>query len=251
MGRIKLKNQEEIELMRDLGGILATIVDEVSKLIRIGNSPKDLEKFVIDLCKKYDVNPSCKGYFGYPGYICVGINSQSVHCVPSKQKFKFGDIVTVDMVIDRNGWFVDHARTFIVGETDTRGELLVKVTYDALFNAIKKARIGNTIGDIGFEIEKTVKRHNFNVLRNMVGHGIGRDMHEEPMVPCFGRKKEGIELKEGMVFTIEPMVVENLPEIITKQDGWSTFVKDGGRFAMFEHTIAITKDGAIVLTKKN
>ncbi len=251
MSKIYIKKPDEIKFMQEIGAILAEIVDKVGGKIAPDISPKELEHFAIDLCRKYKVNTSCKGYKGYPSAICIGVNDNAVHNVPNKRRFKNGDIVTVDMVIDKNGWFVDHARTFIVGKTDDNGYLLVEATKMARDLAIKQAVVGNTIGDIGFTIESIVKEYGFNVLRDMIGHGIGRKMHEEPAVPCFGKKGHGVVLKEGMVFTIEPMVAEYKPDLETGKDGWSTRLKDGGRFAMFEHTIAVTKNGPLILTEKS
>ena len=246
-----LKTSKQIERMAELGKIIAEIVKNLHDTADIGLSPQGLNQKAAALCKEFGVNPSCKGFQGYPAETCIGINSQAVHNIPSNMKFKDGDIVTIDIVIDRDGWFVDHAVTKMIGDVDQRGRELVESTQRALNEAIKQVKVGKTLGDIGAVVEGTVKPLGFNVLRNFVGHGIGQHIHEEPIVPCFGEQGKGKALVEGMVFTIEPMVAEFSAEIeIDKADGWSTKLKDGGRFAMFEHTIALSSEGARILTKK-
>jgi len=249
-GQIFLKTPAEIEKMKSLGGILAEIVKNLYELAEEGKTPQDLEQRAIELCKMYDVNPSCKGYMGYPAATCIGINNQSVHNIPSSEILKSGDILTIDMVIDQNGWFVDHAVTKLIGNVDAKGKELVRNTKNAMENAIAEVKVGNTIGDLGAAMEGTVKPLGFSVLRNYVGHGIGRGIHEDPRIPCYGKNGTGTMLKEGMVFTIEPMVAEFGPEIVISDDGWSTNLKNGGRFAMFEHTVALTPSGVEILTKK-
>lgn len=248
--RLKIKTPQEIEKMRNLGRILAAIVDSLAQDVKPGANLLDLEKKAQELCSLYNVNPSCMGYSGYPNAICIGVNEQAVHCIPKDRIVKEGDIVTVDMVIDKDGWFVDHATTVAVGRIDKRGNLLVNTAYEAREKAIEQAVIGKTTGDLGEIMESTAKKNGFNVLREMIGHGIGRNMHEFPPVPCYGKPGEGEELVEGMVITIEPMIVEGSPKLEISSDGWSSRTKDKGRFAMFEHTVAITKQGPLVLTTK-
>lgn len=247
---IVLKTTREIRRMREVGEILAEIVEELATKVKAGSSPKQIDNYAEKLCKKYNVNPSCKGYSGYPSATCIGINSQTVHCIPTEKKIKEGDIVTLDMVIDKDGWFADHAVTLGVGKIDSKAMDLIETTKEALYNAIEVAKPGNTIGDIGAMIENTAKSAGFDVLKEMVGHGIGRQMHEEPVVPCFGNPGTGEVITEGMVFTIEPMITEYGSRIRIESDGWSTRTEDSGRFAMFEHTVALTQDGVEILTKK-
>ncbi|MBD3280241.1 type I methionyl aminopeptidase [Candidatus Dojkabacteria bacterium] len=249
-GGIILKTPQEIEKMKELGRILAEIVDNLYELADEGLSPVILEERALDLCREFEVNASCKGYQGYPAATCIGINDQSVHNAPSRQVFKIGDIVTIDMVIDKDGWFVDHARTKIIGQTDKRGEELTQIAKEALDRSVKQVKVGSTIGDIGETIESTAQSAGFSVLKNFVGHGIGKSIHEDPKVPCFGQKGKGEKLGKGMVFTIEPMIAEFGSQISMGKDGWSTKLKDGGRFAMFEHTVALSENGVEILTKK-
>jgi len=248
MTNIDKKTPEQIARMKELGHVLAVIVDELSKSVQAGTTPNEINKFAEALCKKNNVNPSCKGYRGYPAAVCVSINSQAVHCIPTDQTIKNGDIVSLDMVIDKDGWFADHAVTLPVGKVDKKTYDFINAAYEAREKAIDMVRIGNTIGDLGFTMESVAKRHKLNVLREMVGHGIGRAMHEAPSVPCFGKKGQGEELFAGMVITIEPMLTEGKPDLGMKDDGWSTYTLDGGRFAMFEHTVAVTENGPEILT---
>ncbi len=248
--KLTIKSPQEIEKMRELGKILAAIVDNLAQNIVPNTNLLDLEDKAQQLCSLYKVNPSCVGYNNYPNAICVGVNEQAVHCIPQDRKVKAGDIVTIDMVIDRDGWFVDHAVTLLVGNSDKGAELLVNTAYKAMELAIEKAVIDNTTGDLGYTMESAATEQGFSVLREMIGHGIGRAMHEFPPVPCYGKPGEGVGLVEGMVITIEPMITEHNPDLEVASDGWSTKTKDGGRFAMFEHTVAITKSGPFVLTRQ-
>ncbi|MBN1331299.1 type I methionyl aminopeptidase [Candidatus Dojkabacteria bacterium] len=248
---IILKTPQQVEKMKELGSILAEIVANLYELVEVGNTPLDLEKRAIELCREFEVNPSCMGYMGYPAATCIGVNDQAVHNIPKDNKFKDGDIVTIDMVIDQDGWFVDHAVTKGIWNVDTKGRELIENTKKAMEKAISTVKAGKTIGDLGAAMEGIIKPLGFSVLRNYVGHGIGQEMHEEPKIPCFGTPGQGEELKEGMVFTIEPMVAEYEPDITLDSDGWSTRLTDGGRFAMFEHTVALNASGVEILTKRS
>lgn len=248
--KLKLKTPEEIATMRELGKVIAEILEKISDKAKSGVTLRSLDKYAQELCDKYEVNPSCKGYGGFPSVICAGRNDQAVHCIPDETKLEDGDILTIDIVIDRDGWFVDHATTLPIGQIDLAGKQLIDAAFNAREKAIALAVPGNTVGDLGYAMESTAKEAGCNVLYEMVGHGIGRGMHEYPSVPCFGERGEGIELVEGMVITIEPMLTEGSNKLITAKDGWSTRTIDKGRFAMFEHTLAITSDGPLVLTKK-
>lgn len=248
--RLKIKTAEEIEKMRKLGKVIADILEETSDFAVAGKTFIEIDKYAEDLCKKNKVNPSCKGYGGFPNTICIGKNDQAVHGIPNNTEIEDGDIVTIDLVIDRDGWFVDHALTKAIGEVDNQSTKLLEATQEARSKAIELSLIGNTIGDLGFMMENVALKHGFNVLKNMVGHGIGRHMHEYPQVPCFGDPGEGLQLIEGMVYTIEPMLTQKSSDIIVDEDGWTTRTEDGGRFAIFEHTIAVTADGPEILTTK-
>ncbi len=246
--RLKIKTRDDIKKMRLLGKIIAQILEETANFAVEGKTFKQVDKFAEDLCKKNKVNPSCKGYGGFPNTICIGKNDQAVHGIPDDTIILEGDIITIDIVIDKGGWFVDHALTKPVGNVDLRGLELIEATKEARAKAISMSIVGNTIGDLGFVMETVASKYGFDVLRNMVGHGIGKSMHEYPQIPCFGEPSSGLRLVEGMVYTIEPMVTEKKSDIKVENDGWTTRTKDGGRFAMFEHTIAVTKDGPEILT---
>ena len=203
------------------------------------------------MIRKRNARSADFGYRGYPAHICVSINEEVVHGIPSERRVKEGDIVSIDVTVDKEGFFADAAETVIV---ENHGDLesvktLVRVTQNALHKGIEKAVIGNRVGDISHAIQECVENYGFSVVRDFIGHGIGTSMHEEPAVPNYGEAGKGVRLKEGMVLAIEPMVGMGRPEVEILEDGWTVIMRDKKPAAHFEHTVAITRNGPEILTK--
>lgn len=246
---INYKTAADIEKLRSAGGILAKLLDVLGREIKPGISTLDLEKKAQDFMKKNKVKPLFKGHQGYPAVTCISVNEEIVHGIPSPKKIlKSGDIVGIDSGLWHQGVCVDSARTFPVGKINSEAENLLSVARQALLLGIAAARVGNKIGDIGQAIQSYSEKNNMSVVRGLVGHGVGFDLWEEPQVPNFGRAGDGLELKEGLVIAIEPMLTLGDWRIRTLDDGWTIVTDDGSWAAQFEHTIAITKDGPEILT---
>ncbi|WP_027724875.1 type I methionyl aminopeptidase [Tuberibacillus calidus] len=245
---IQLKSMNEIEKMREAGQLLARCHQEIEKLIKPGVTTAEIDQFVEDFLASHGAVPEQKGYHGYPYATCASINDEICHGFPRKTPLKDGDIVTIDMVVNLNGWLADSAWSYAVGEISETAQKLLDVTKTSLFLGIKEAVPGNRIGDIGHAIQTYAEGEGFSVVREFVGHGIGQSMHEEPQIPHYGLKGKGLRLKEGMVITIEPML--NVGDWRSKVDanGWTARTVDGSLSAQYEHTIAITKDGPLILT---
>lgn len=248
---IELKSKEDIEIMRRGGKILANIFKNIEKEVRENITTYDLARKVEQLMKEYKVKPAFKGYRGYPEVICVSINEEIVHGIPNKNKYiRSGDIVSIDIGIEYEGFFLDSAKTYAIGEVSPLAIKLLKVTEEALWKGIEKAKIGARLSDISWAIQEHVEKHGFNVVRDFVGHGIGRRLHEPPNVLNYGPPGMGPILEEGLVIAIEPMVVTGSFEVRVLENGWTAVTIDDGLAAHFEHTVAITKDGPIVLTSE-
>jgi len=253
---INLKTPKEIETMEEGGKHLACLVDLLASSIKVGMSTSDLEKisrnFIIDLKnqnKSHDISASFLGYDGYPASICVSINEEVVHGIPSKKIIEDGDVVSIDAGLMWDGFHTDSAVTVIAGKSkDGKITKLLNVTKEALSIGIKTAKIGNYIGDIGFAIQSYVEKNGFSVIRDLVGHGVGKKLHEPPQVPNFGISGTGEELEEGMVLAIEPMVSTGDWKIKLAKDNFTYITKDGSISAHFEHSVAITKNGPKILT---
>jgi len=245
---IQLKSMNEIEKMREAGQLLARCHQEIEKLIKPGVTTAEIDQFVEDFLASHGAVPEQKGYHGYPYATCASINDEICHGFPRKTPLKDGDIVTIDMVVNLNGWLADSAWSYAVGEISETAQKLLDVTKTSLFLGIKEAVPGNRIGDIGHAIQTYAEGEGFSVVREFVGHGIGQSMHEEPQIPHYGLKGKGLRLKEGMVITIEPML--NVGDWRSKVDanGWTARTVDCSLSAQYEHTIAITKDGPLILT---
>ncbi|WP_442598066.1 type I methionyl aminopeptidase [Neobacillus sp. D3-1R] len=245
---IILKSPREIEKMKEAGKILAACHREIAKLIKPGVMTWEIDEFVEQFLKKHGATPEQKGYKGYEYATCASINDEVCHGFPRKTPLQEGDIVTIDMVVNLNGALADSAWSYPVGKVSDETKRLLEVTKESLYRAIEVAQPGNRIGDIGHAIQSYVEAEGFSVVRNFIGHGIGATIHEKPDVPHFGLPGKGARLKEGMVFTIEPMV--NVGEYHTKMDlnGWTARTIDGKYSAQYEHTIAITSEGPIILT---
>lgn len=247
---IVLKSKREIEKMKQAGIVLASVHKELAKLIRPGITTWEIEEFVDKFLKKHGATPEQKGYKGYEYATCASINDEICHGFPRKKPLKEGDIVTVDMVVNLDGALADSAWTYAVGEVSEENARLMEVTKEALYKGIEQAVIGNRIGDIGHAIQTYVEGEGFSVVREFIGHGIGASIHEKPDVPHYGLPGKGPRIKEGMVFTIEPMVNVGAYQSKMDDNGWTARTIDGKNSAQYEHTIAITKDGPLILTSQ-
>ncbi len=245
---ITVKTKEEIKKLKKAGTILNYILKEVAKKTKAGVKTKDLDKYAEKLIYSMNAKPSFKGYHNFPASLCVSVNDETVHGLPSEYELKNGDIVSLDLGICYQGMFVDSAITLPVGKISVKTKKLIDVTKTALKIGILAAKPKARIGDIGFAVEKYVKSHGFGIVRQLAGHGVGYAVHEVPLVPNFGKKGEGELLKEGMVLAIEPMVTEGDWRLKLSKDGFTYKTLDGGLSAHFEHTVAITKTGREVLT---
>jgi len=245
---IVLKSTREIEKMKKAGEILASVHKQLATMIKPGVTTWQLEEFVDNYLKKQGATPEQKGYKGYEFATCASINDEICHGFPRKEPLKNGDIVTIDMVVNYNGALADSAWSYAVGDVSETTKKLLDVTKKALYIGIEQAKVGNRIGDIGYAIQTFVEGEGFSVVRDFIGHGIGTVIHEKPDVPHYGLPGKGPRIKEGMVFTIEPMVNVGTYRIKMDNNGWTSSTEDGQYSAQYEHTIAITKDGAIILT---
>jgi len=246
---IKIKTPEEIKIMARGGKILAKIMKELEKKVKPGITTKELDKVAEDLVLKSGGTCSFLRYEGYPSCLCVSVNEEIVHAVPSERALKEGDIVSLDLGFQWQGFHTDMAVTLPVGKIKPEIKKLIEVTKKSLTIGIKEIKPGKHLGDIGFAIQEYVKSNGFNIVRDLCGHGIGREIHEEPEILNYGRKGTGLELKEGMVLCFEPMVVAGDWRIKKGQDGFSYESYDGSLSAHFEHTIVVTKTGSQILTK--
>ncbi|PAW29838.1 type I methionyl aminopeptidase [Peribacillus simplex] len=247
---IVLKSAREIQAMHESGKILAACHREIAKLIVPGVTTWEIEEFVEGFLKKHGAKPEQKGYKGYEYATCASINEEICHGFPRKTPLKNGDIVTIDMVVNYYGALADSAWTYTVGKVSKETEHLVNVTKESLYKAIEVCVEGNRIGDIGHAIQTYVEAEGFSVVRDFIGHGIGNVIHEEPQVPHYGLPNKGPRLKEGMVFTIEPMVNVGTYKASRNPNGWTASTADGKYSAQYEHTIAITKNGPLILTEQ-
>ena len=242
------KTPEEIERMAAAGAILVRTMNLLSGKIRPGVTTADLDKAAERFIRSQGATPAFKGYRGFPGSICASPNSMIVHGIPGPYKLTKGDILSIDIGVVLDGWVADAARTFPVGPISPVAEKLLRVTEESLMVAVPQCRAGNRLGDIGHAIQEHVEAAGLSVVRSLVGHGIGRDMHEEPQIPNYGAADSGIPLEEGMVLAVEPMVTAGRHAVRVADDRWSIFSQDGSLAAHFEFTVAITADGPRVLT---
>ncbi|MDY6862418.1 MAG: type I methionyl aminopeptidase [Thermodesulfobacteriota bacterium] len=245
---IILKTKREIELMRKSNQLVIKILKELASNIRPGVTTGELDLMAEKLIDRNDAMPAFKGYRGFPACVCTSLNEQVVHGIPGPVKIREGDIISIDLGVVLNGYFGDAAITVPVGKISNDAKRLLQVTYDALFKGIDQARVGNRLFDISHAIQMWVEKQKFSVVRDFVGHGIGKSLHEDPQVPNFGKPNQGVRLKEGMVLSLEPMVNVGTYQTKVKEDGWTAVTKDGKLSAHFEHTIAITKNGPDILS---
>lgn len=246
---VELKTREHVRGIRKAGRVVAACHKALSKRLAPGVTTREIDRFVERFMLDRGATPAQKGYKGYPYATCASVNDVVCHGFPDSEPLESGDIVTIDMVADMNGWKADSAWTYMVGKSSAATEKLLKVAKHALLDGIKMALPGNCTGDIGHAIQLRTEREGYNVVRMFVGHGIGKQMHEFPEVEHYGPPGQGVKLEEGMVITIEPIITTGRSDVFIAQDGWTAKTVDGGWAAQFEHTVAITKEGPIILTR--
>ncbi|MBS1726746.1 MAG: type I methionyl aminopeptidase [Armatimonadetes bacterium] len=248
-----LKTPDQIAKMKESGRIVARTLRLTSETIVPGKTtPKELDALADRLIREEGGIPSFLGYRGYPAATCISVNNVVVHGIPTDQPLMEGDIISLDFGVVKDGWHADGAWTFPVGQISAVAQKLLNVTRESLNQGIAKARPGNTVGDIGAAVQKYVESHGFGVVRELVGHGIGQKLHDEPHnVPMFGKPGKGERLREGMCICIEPMINEGTYKVNTLNDGWSVVTADDKLSAHFEHTVAITKAGPVILTTED
>ena len=246
---ISIKSPEEIEILKQAGRILSAIIKELKGYLTEGTATRELDARAEQIMARYNVAPAFKGYRGYPCSICTSMNEEVVHGIPNERKLQTGDIVSLDVGILYKGYYADTAVTVGVGLISSELQKLLNVTHEALYKGIAQAQVNQRLSDISHAIQEYVEANNFSVVRDFVGHGIGRKLHEDPEVPNFGEPHQGPVLKEGMVFAIEPMVNLGTWKTRIDSDGWTVKTTDGKPSAHFEHTIAITTKGPLVLTE--
>ncbi len=249
---IFLKNDNEIALLREAGRIVAAILDELRQHVAPGVRTMEFEDLALELCERYQVKPAFKGYLGYPYALCCSVNEEVVHGFPSERVLVEGDLVSFDMGVVHKGFYGDSALTVPVGRIDAKAEELVSVTRSSLFEGIEQAKYGNDLYDISRAVQKYVEDRGFSVVRRFVGHGIGKHLHEKPEVPNFAPQGVGrVPLQPGMVLAIEPMVTAGGPEVEVLSDKWTAVTKDRSLSAHFEHTVAVTKHGPVILSVRD
>jgi methionyl aminopeptidase len=242
------KTPSEIDQMATAGTILVKTMDLLAGKVRPGVTTGELDKAAEKFIRSQGATPAFKGYRGFPGSICASPNEMVVHGIPGRFKLRRGDILSVDIGVVKDGWVADAARTFAVGDISPVAAKLLEVTEGALFKAVDQARAGNRLGDVSHAVQEHVEAGGFSVVRSLVGHGIGRDMHEEPQIPNYGPPGRGVVLEEGMVLAIEPMVTVGRHMVRMGDDGWAIYSQDGSLAAHFEFTVAITASGPRILT---
>lgn len=246
---IILKSPSEIDIIASNGAILKECFEFARDFVAPGKTRRELNEKIEKIIVKRGARPAFKGFQGFPAATCVSVNEEVVHGIPGEQAFEEGDIVGLDIGVLKDGYYADAARTIPVGRISKEAEKLLKVTRDALDRGIQQARIGNRLTDISHAVESRAKMAGYSVVKSLVGHGIGRQMHEEPQVPNFGPPSQGPELKEGLVLAIEPMVNMGGADVFTLDDGWTIITADRSMSAHFEDTVAITKEGPRILTR--
>jgi methionyl aminopeptidase len=242
------KSPEEIEKMARAGAILAATLDLLEGKIRPGVSTAELDRAAERFIRSRDAVPTFKGYRGFPGSICASPNAMVVHGIPGPYRLERGDIISIDVGVTLDGWVADAARTFPVDEVSAQAKNLLDATEQALYAGVEQCRAGNRMGDMSSAIQRVAEDAGLSVVRSLVGHGVGRSMHEDPQVPNYGKPGKGPQLEEGMVLAIEPMTTAGRPAVRVAGDGWAIFSQDGSPAAHFEFTVAITGEGPRILT---
>ena len=247
-GMALVEQQDRIEGVRAAAQVVARALREMGRAVRPGLTTAELDRLAETVIRDYGARPAFKGYRGFPATICPSINEEVVHGMPGNRALQEGDIVGIDVGAELHGWYGDAARTFAVGAVSDDASRLMRVTQEALAKGIQQARAGNRVGDISHAVQSHVEQHGYSVVRDLVGHGIGRQMHEEPSIPNFGKPGTGIRLEAGMVLAIEPMVNVGTYKTKVQDNNWTVTTADGSLSAHFEHTVAVTDDGPVVLT---
>ena len=246
---ISCKSERELSYMRDAGRVVAQTFAEMARAAKAGVTTGELDRLAEDFIIKRGARPAFKGLYGFPATICASVNEEVVHGLPGLRKLKDGDIISIDIGAEINGYFGDSAVTYPVGDVGNEALRLVKATEESLYRGISSARPGNRLSDISNAVQTCAESHGYSVVRDYVGHGIGRSMHEEPQLPNFGRPGRGPRLKEGMTLAIEPMVNMGTFDVRTLSNNWTVVTLDAKPSAHFEHTVAITDDKPEILTK--
>ena len=249
---IVCRSTAELDCMREAGRLVGDVLTELAAYVAPGVSTADLDALAEKRIRRAGATPAFKGYHGYPASICASINDEVIHGIPSaRRRLQEGDIVSIDVGVSLNGYFGDSAITLPVGRVSEKTATLLRVTEEALYKAIERARPGGRVSDIGHVVQRHIEAHGFSVVREFVGHGIGQQMHEEPQVPNYGEAGHGPRLAKGMVLAIEPMVNAGKPAVKVLADGWTAVTKDGSPSAHFEHTVAVTADEPWILTARD
>ncbi len=245
---ITIKSDSQIELMREAGKILRDTLNMLGEHVKVGVTTKELDKLAHDYIISRGAKPSFLGYGGFPASICASVNEQVVHGIPSSRKLIEGDIIGIDCGVIYKGWQSDAARTFAVGKISEKHKKLIEITEQCFFEAMKVIREGARLGDIGASVQKLAESNGFSVVRDLVGHGIGKEMHEDPQVPNYGKAGKGLRLKRNMTLAIEPMINEGTYEVSALDDGWTVVTDDDGYSAHYENTVLVTEDGYEILS---
>ena len=245
---VSVRSNREIEHISESAQIVADTLDMLTEKVESGISLMELDTLAEEFIRSRDAIPAFKGYMGFPATLCISVNDEVVHGIPSNKILNNGQIVGIDCGALKNGYYGDSARTFPVGDISDQDKKLIEITQEALYLGIDEAVPGNYVSDIGHAIQKFVEPKGYSIVRELVGHGIGTNLHEDPQVPNYGDPGMGVKLKEGMCLAIEPMINRGGKEVYTLDDGWTIKTKDGFNSAHFEHTIAIRKDGPEVLS---
>ena len=246
---IKLKSPLEIAKMQVANQIVAEALAEITTFVKPDIETLELDAVAEEICRRRKVKPAFKNYRGYPRSICISINDEIVHGIPSHRRLNAGDLVSIDFGVRYDGYFGDAAVTLAVGNVSETAQKLMKATEEALYAGIAKVVAGNRLSDVSHAVQETVEAYGFSVIRDFVGHGIGRSLHEDPQIPNYGPPGQGPMLQPGMTFAIEPMVSAGRWEIAVMPDGWTAITKDGSLAAHYEHTVALTEKGVLILSK--
>ncbi len=245
---VYLREPAEIDAIREASRIVGRTLKLMRERVRPGVTTAELDRIAEAFIRSEGAEPAFKGYRGFPATICPSVNEQVVHAIPGTYALRPGDIISIDVGARKHGYYGDAAMTFPVGDIDDEAQRLLEATRASLAAGIAQAKPGNRIGDIGHAVQTTAEQYGFSVVRTLVGHGIGREMHEEPQVPNYGPPARGPRLLAGQVIAIEPMVNAGGPDVVTREDGWTVVTRDGSRSAHFEHTVAIGPDGPDILS---
>ena len=245
---IYTKTEEQVGFMKEAAMLVSKTLTEVAKVLKPGMTTLDIDKLCMEFAKDHKGTLSFYNYHGYPHNICASVNDVVVHGFPNTAALKEGDIVSIDFGVILNGWHGDHAYTFILGEADPAAIELVKVTKESLYKGIEKAIVNNRVGDIGFAIQEHTERHGYGVVRELVGHGLGTALHEDPQVPNYGKRGTGLKMKENLVLAIEPMINMGTHKVFTEDDGWTVKTQDGKVSVHFEHDVCVKADKALILS---